>query len=219
VINILFQYFEMCQFDWNTILCKRLLHDLFHIGPGISPRLPYQAPTVKTTLYRSTFFDIFLKPDTKKKYLQFEQKTTLLRNYFRNLSVQRSCLQYKSQCLEKVNVKYAVNRLWHEIFHIVPSISPRPISVLQIFELTNCENNSLRELSFVQIANIFSSCLVSKRYRRMSICTMSLENVWHEIFYIVPGISRRPISALQLHCRGLIWESRADTRANMEKVM
>ena len=22
---------------------KRLLHDLFHIGPGISPRLPYQA--------------------------------------------------------------------------------------------------------------------------------------------------------------------------------
>jgi hypothetical protein len=22
---------------------KRLLHDIFHIGPGISPRLPYQA--------------------------------------------------------------------------------------------------------------------------------------------------------------------------------
>jgi hypothetical protein len=27
------------------VLCenKRLLHDIFHIGPGISPRLPYQA--------------------------------------------------------------------------------------------------------------------------------------------------------------------------------
>jgi hypothetical protein len=26
-----------------TINNKRLLHDIFHIGPGISPRLPYQA--------------------------------------------------------------------------------------------------------------------------------------------------------------------------------
>jgi hypothetical protein len=46
-------------------------------------------------------------------------KATLLRIYFRNLSVQRSFLQYKSQCLKKVNVKYVINGLWHEIFHIV----------------------------------------------------------------------------------------------------
>ena len=46
----------------------------------------------------------------------------------RNLSVQRSFLQYKSRCLEKVNVKYVIKRLWHEIFHIVPGINPRPIS-------------------------------------------------------------------------------------------
>jgi hypothetical protein len=59
-------------------------------------------------------------------------KATLLRIYFRNLSVQRSFLQYKSQCLEKVNVKYVIKRLWHEIFHIVPGINPRPISGLQL---------------------------------------------------------------------------------------
>ena len=109
--------------------CILMLNKNFHSNVDVLGRF-YKH--FLTTLYRSTFFDIFLKPDTKKKYLQFEQKTTLLRNYFRNLSVQRSCLQYKSQCLEKVNVKYAVNRLWHEIFHIVPSISPRPISVLQL---------------------------------------------------------------------------------------
>ena len=59
-------------------------------------------------------------------------KATLLKIYFRNLSVQRSFLQYKSQCLEKVNVKYVIKRLWHDIFHIVPGINPRPISSLQL---------------------------------------------------------------------------------------
>jgi hypothetical protein len=59
-------------------------------------------------------------------------KTTLLRIYFRNLYVHRSFLQYKIQCLEKVNVKYVIKRLWHEIFHIVPGINPRPISALQL---------------------------------------------------------------------------------------
>ena len=41
-------------------------------------------------------------------------------------------MQYNSQCLEKVNVKYVIKRLWHEIFHIVPGINPRPISALQL---------------------------------------------------------------------------------------
>jgi hypothetical protein len=40
-----------------------------------------------------------------------------LRIYFRNLSVHRSFLQYKSKCLEKVNVKYVIKRLWHEIYN------------------------------------------------------------------------------------------------------
>ena len=60
------------------------------------------------------------------------RKATLLRIYFRNFSVQWSFLPYKSQCLKKVNVKYVINRSWHEIFHIIPGISPRPISVLQL---------------------------------------------------------------------------------------
>ena len=29
--------------DPRAVCIKRLLHDIFHIGPGISPRLPYQA--------------------------------------------------------------------------------------------------------------------------------------------------------------------------------
>jgi hypothetical protein len=35
-----------CEYNGNhTGNIKRLLHDIFHIGPGISPRLPYQALT------------------------------------------------------------------------------------------------------------------------------------------------------------------------------
>jgi hypothetical protein len=46
------------------------------------------------------------------KILASWTKSTLLRIYFRNFSVQRSFLQYKSQCLEKVNVKYVIKRSW-----------------------------------------------------------------------------------------------------------
>ena len=81
------------------------------------------------SLYRSTF-DIFFKLDSKQRLLT---NAILLKIYFRNLSVQRSFLQYKSQCLEKVNVKwYVIKRLWHEIFDIVPGINPQPISALQL---------------------------------------------------------------------------------------
>jgi hypothetical protein len=65
--------------------------------------------------------------------LQVKQRQlSSLRIYFRNLFVHRSFLQYKSQCLEKVNVKYVIKRLWHEIFHMVPGINPRPIAALQL---------------------------------------------------------------------------------------
>jgi hypothetical protein len=63
-----------------------------------------------------------------RSYAYLYAKATLLKI----LSVQRFFLQYKSQCLEKVNVKYVIKRLWHEIFHIVPGINPRPISTLQL---------------------------------------------------------------------------------------
>ena len=59
-----------------------------------------------TSLYISTLFDIFLKPDSK---FASWTNATLLRVYLRNLTVQRFYLQYKSQCLEKVNVKYVIN--------------------------------------------------------------------------------------------------------------
>jgi hypothetical protein len=69
---------------------------------------------------------------TRNKNICKLNKGTLLRIYFRNLTVQRCFLQYKSQCLKKVNVKYVINRLWHEIFHIVPGISLLPISAFQL---------------------------------------------------------------------------------------
>jgi hypothetical protein len=78
------------------------------------------------------FYKHFLTSLYKTRNKKSWTKATLLRIYFRNLSVQRSFLPYKSQCLKKVNVKYVINRLWHEIFHIVPGISPRPISALQL---------------------------------------------------------------------------------------
>ena len=74
----------------------------------------------------------FWNQTRNKSIFESWTKAALLRIYFRNLSVQRSFLQYKSQCLEKVNVKYVIKRLWHEIFHIVPGINPRPISALQL---------------------------------------------------------------------------------------
>jgi hypothetical protein len=44
-------------------------------------------------------------------------KATLLRIYFRNLSVHRSFLLYKSQCLEKINVKYVIKDVMHIFMH------------------------------------------------------------------------------------------------------
>jgi hypothetical protein len=55
-----------------------------------------------TSLYRLTLFGIFFKQDSETKLFAIWTKATLLRIYFRNLSVQKSFLQYKSQYLEKV---------------------------------------------------------------------------------------------------------------------
>jgi hypothetical protein len=88
-------------------------------------------------MYTSCWIGISIQMSTSwvdftNKFLTSLYRSTLLRIYFRNLSVQRSFLQYKSQCMEKVNVKYVIKILWHEIFHIVPGINPRPISALQL---------------------------------------------------------------------------------------
>jgi cytochrome c1 len=72
-------------------------------------------------------------------------KYDLLRIYFRNLSVQRSVLQYQSQCLKKVNVKYVINRLWHGIFHIVPPDDYREIANFNQFK------NSLQSIRAISV--------------------------------------------------------------------
>ena len=50
-------------------------------------------------------------------------KGNSLKDLFVNLSVQRPFLQYKSQCLKKVDVKYVIKRR-HDIFHIIPQHIP-----------------------------------------------------------------------------------------------
>jgi hypothetical protein len=78
------------------------------------------------TILRSTLFGIFLKPDSNK--------VNSLNDLFSQFVSSKIFFAYKSQCLEKVNVKYVIKRSWHEIFHrsIVPGINPRPISSLQL---------------------------------------------------------------------------------------
>ena len=61
--------------------------------------------------FLTALFGIFFKPDSQQKYLQVEQRQLSQGFIFHNLSVQRSFLQYKSKCLEKVNVKYVIKRL------------------------------------------------------------------------------------------------------------
>ena len=40
ICGVLFASGAITFYEGNN---KRLLHDIFHIGPGINPRLPYQA--------------------------------------------------------------------------------------------------------------------------------------------------------------------------------
>ena len=82
-------------------------------------------------MYRSTLFGMFLKPDSKQKYLQVEQ-SQLSWGFIFAICHFKDLLQYKSQWLEKDNVKYVIKRSWHEIFDIVPGINPRPILALQL---------------------------------------------------------------------------------------
>ena len=43
-----------CMKNVIFLACKyRLLHDIFHIGPGIIPRLPYQPKAIAEGLYGS----------------------------------------------------------------------------------------------------------------------------------------------------------------------
>jgi hypothetical protein len=157
-----------------------------------------------------------------------------------------SALEYKSQCLKKVNVKYMISRLWHEMFHIiVPGISPRPISALQL-----CCRAWYRSLGMIPGPIWKMSCnnllILLKRYQTMLICKMSMTlesvckdvDIWMEIpiqhdVYIWANCSVSsylnfiPIPCYQpsthvsppASLSGLIWESRTDTRANMENVM
>jgi hypothetical protein len=101
-----------------------------------------------------------------------------------------------------------IKRLWHEIFHMVPGINPRPISALQLccFALVPKKNNRFTVLvwNFVNFARKFrlrSLTKVDQNEWNLFLFNFVIKRLWHEIFHMVPGINPRPISALQLCCR------------------
>ena len=151
---MLLQYVDVCMFNNSK-------QSVLVICPHISVFAPYSTSVsaqwfqrlyakvqgklvhkdMHTIVFQSTVSNVIVQInivwyifETRFETKIFESwtKATLLRIYFRNLSVHRSFLQYKSQSLEKVNIKYVIKRLWHKIFHIVPGINPRPISALQL---------------------------------------------------------------------------------------
>jgi hypothetical protein len=102
----------MCQFDWNTILCISLCI----IFPcTLRPLRRYR----KLNSFYKQISNVIVQIDA-------------LKDLFSQFVSSEIFLQYKSQCMEKVNVKYVIKRLRHEIFHIVRGINPRSISALQL---------------------------------------------------------------------------------------
>jgi hypothetical protein len=92
------------QYCFSVLHNKRLLHDIFHIGPGISPRLPYQAR-------------------------------------------QRSWRDDMGRGLIPGTIwKISCHNLFITYFTLTFFSSIDFYMAEKIFELTNCENKSLREL-------------------------------------------------------------------------
>jgi hypothetical protein len=54
------KYCSVAIFSERNLDNKRLLHDIFHIGSGISPRLPYQAPNGNESVFLPPSFLAFL---------------------------------------------------------------------------------------------------------------------------------------------------------------
>jgi hypothetical protein len=98
------------------LLCniKRLLHDIFHIGPGINPRLPYQAR-------------------------QWSWRADMGRRWYQ----------------ERYGKFHVIIFLSHILHWPFPSIEF--YIAKKIFELTNCENKSLRELPLFNIESGFKN--------------------------------------------------------------
>ena len=101
-----------------------VLNRNFHLNVNVLGRV---LQTVSNVIVQIDIFWCIFETSLETKIFASWTKATLLRIYFRNMSVQRSFLQYKNQCLENVNVKYVI-----KIFHIVPGINPRLITTFQL---------------------------------------------------------------------------------------
>jgi hypothetical protein len=88
----------------RNVNIKRLLHDIFHIGPGISPWLPYQA---------------------RQRCWRSDMGRGLIPGTIWKISCHNLLITYLHWPFPSID------------FYIAK----------KIFELTNCENKSLRELS------------------------------------------------------------------------
>jgi hypothetical protein len=101
-----------------------VLNRNFHLNVNVLGRV---LQTVSNVIVQIDIFLYIFETRLETKIFASWTKATLLRIYFRNMSVPRSFLQYKNQCLENVNVKYVI-----KIFHIVPGINPRLITTCQL---------------------------------------------------------------------------------------
>ena len=110
-----------------------VLNRNFHSKDNVLGRF-YKHFLTSLTFYRSTLFDIFFETRLETKIFANWTKATLVKRFiFAICQFKDLFCNIKVNAWKKVNVKYMISRLWHEMFHIiVPGISPRPISALQL---------------------------------------------------------------------------------------
>jgi hypothetical protein len=109
--------FDACKENWHDFI----FFSWFHYWPFHNSCSLHSSGTVVSGKMMISWenWDVYIfEIRFETKIFASWTKATLLRIYFRNLSVQRFFLQYKSQCLEKVNVKYVIKNLQIFLFRI-----------------------------------------------------------------------------------------------------
>ena len=130
-----------------SLLDKRLLHGIFYIGPGISPRFPYQARQRSWRAYMGRGYG---------KCHVIIYLSHIYRWLFSSID-----FYIAEKIFELTNC---------DIFQGLHRKHRQKMGISRGTE-------RVKRLAFVQLAHIFVSSLVSKLYQTMSICTMTLESV------------------------------------------
>jgi hypothetical protein len=138
------------------------LHDIFHIGPCIIQRPPYQArqPSwrdmcpglIPGTIWIVQIDIVWFLFETRIETKIFANwtKATLLRIYFHNLSVQKSCLHYKSQCFIWMEIQF---KFLHFLFNTTYTFEP--IIPFQLNFIINY-SNILKCVNLIEIQFLYA---------------------------------------------------------------